>query len=100
MCTLGLYDKELMLSTHGILNHERDDTSSRTHHILYGFSSCEYACAFSNVEIDENASHTSFPPSVRFLVRVRTHVDFQTTRFSKTLRKRRTRALSFSSLLS
>ena len=37
----------------GVLNYERDDTSSRTHHIRTVSRSCEYARGFSNDQVDE-----------------------------------------------
>ena len=37
----------------GTLNYSRDDTSSRTHGIQTVSRSCEYACGFSNYQVDE-----------------------------------------------
>ena len=62
---------------------ELTKTSSRTHHIRTVSRSCEYACGFVKYQITKTLlAHITF---VRFLVRVNTHVVFQSTRFTKTL---------------
>ena len=57
-----------------------DENSSRTHRIRTVSRSCEYACDFQITRSTKTLlAHITF---VRFLVRVNTHVRFQTTRLT------------------
>ena len=52
MCTLGLYNRANGSKTRAFSNDQIDENASRTHHIHTVSRSCEYACGLSNYQLE------------------------------------------------